>query len=294
MRDAPLDLQLLVLGVAQDAGHPQVGCDRACCAAAWADPNLRHRAACLGLFDPQTGQRWLVEATPDLPAQLRALDAACPRRGAAPGLDGLLLTHAHIGHYTGLMYLGREALGAAAVPVWAMPRMRAFLRQHGPWAQLVALGNIALRDLAEGAPVALSARLTVTAHAVPHRDEYSETVGLVLEGPQKRAFFLPDIDKWERWARPVESVIAEVDLAFLDGTFFDAGELPGRAAAEIPHPFVAESLARLGALPARLRERVCFIHLNHSNPLLDPDSAASQQVREAGFRVAVEGARFSL
>eukprot|EP00957_Ditylum_brightwellii_P156501 11911053-Ditylum_brightwellii.AAC.1 len=63
--------------------------------------------------------------------------------------DGIFLTHAHIGHYTGLMYLGREALGAVDVPVYAMPRMRSFLKNNGPWSQLVSLGNINIQNLEE-------------------------------------------------------------------------------------------------------------------------------------------------
>lgn len=155
--------------------------------------------------------------------------------------------------------------------------------------ELVVLGNLAPRPLQDGVETALTPSLSVTPLIVPHRDEFSETVGFVFRGPRRRALFLPDIDKWERWERTIESVLEEVDLAFLDGTFYDERELPGRAMAEIPHPFVVESLERLGSLPAALRERVRFIHLNHTNPLLDPDSLASRQLHAAGFRVAAEG-----
>ncbi len=274
---------VVVLGVAQDAGHPQAGCDRACCAAAWAGAG--HAVVSLGIVDPATGQHWLLDASPDLPAQEHALPGA---------LAGVLLTHAHMGHYTGLLHLGREAMGARSVPVWAMPRMAALLRNEAPWSQLVALDNIALRALSAGTPVALAPGLRVTPLLVPHRDELSETVGFVVEGPGRAVLYLPDIDKWERWDTPVEQWIARVDVALLDGTFYDGAELPGRDMSEIPHPFIVESLARFAPLPAAQRDRVRFLHLNHSNPLLQPAGPAREAVEAAGLHVAAEGERHPL
>ena len=119
----------------------------------------------------------------------------------------MLLTHAHIGHYTGLMYLGREALGASAVPVYATPRMAAFLRGNGPWSLLVTQGHIDLREIAPGQPLALTPRLTVTALTVPHRDELSDTVGFRVQGPSRTLLYVPDIDKWEKWDRRLEDEV---------------------------------------------------------------------------------------
>jgi pyrroloquinoline quinone biosynthesis protein B len=283
----------VVLGVAQDAGYPQAGCLKACCQPAWDDPGLRRHPASLGIIDPATGERWLIDATPDLPEQLRALDALVPaRRGDAP--DGVLLTHAHIGHYTGLVHLGREVMGAEAVPLWVMPRMAGFLRENGPWSQLVQADNVRLVELVEDTPVQLNARLRVTPLRVPHRDEYSETVGYRVEGPGGSLLWLPDIDKWERWPRSVEAVIASVDVAFVDGTFFDGDELPGRDMAEIPHPFIRESLTRFAALAPAERSKVRFIHLNHSNPALQKQSEARVAVEAAGLAVAEQGERVAL
>lgn len=281
---------LVVLGVAQDGGHPQAGCRASCCAAAWEDRGLGHLVASLGLLDPEAGQAWLLDASPDLPEQLHRL------LGALPGgrLGGVLLTHAHMGHYTGLLHLGREVMGARQVPVWAMPRMRRFLQDNGPWELMVRLENVDLRPLEDQVAVTLSPRLTVTPTAVPHRDEYSETVGFIVRGPSRSALYLPDIDKWERWSTPVEAVLEGVDLAFVDGTFYGPDELPGRAMSEVPHPFIVESLARLAALPAREREKVRFIHLNHSNPAIRAGSDARREIEAAGLRVADEGERFSL
>jgi pyrroloquinoline quinone biosynthesis protein B len=289
----PTEPYLVVLGTAQDGGYPQAGCQRECCASAWRDPSQRCGPACVAVVDPATRERWLFDATPDFPQQLRALDELMPP-SSAPGLAGLLLTHAHIGHYTGLMHLGREAIGARQVPVYAMPRMREFLSRNGPWDQLVRLENIELRGMRADAPVALNHRLTATPILVPHRDEYSETVGFRIEGPGRSVLYIPDIDKWERWERPIEQLIAEANVAYLDGTFFAEGEIPGRSMADIPHPFIEESMKRFEALPPAERAKIRFIHMNHTNPALRPDSAARRQIERAGFRVAVIGERIGL
>jgi pyrroloquinoline quinone biosynthesis protein B len=269
----------LVLGIAQDGGYPQAGCNRPDCVAAWRDPKLRRRVASLAIVDPQSHQRWIIDATPDFPSQLRTLEEAAPGT-----LDGILLTHAHIGHYLGLAQLGREVLGSKGVRVYAMPRMREFLSKNGPWDQLVRLNNIDLQPLEDGRELALNERIAVTPLRVPHRDEYSETVGFLVRGPSRTILWLPDIDKWEKWQTPLESVLERVDAAYLDGTFYDVDELPGRNMNEIPHPFIVETLARLAASP--LRARVRFIHLNQSNPLL--------RERKPGIVVAAEGEREGL
>jgi len=282
----------LVLGIAQDGGYPQAGTKED---APWDDPAARRLVASLAVVDPASGERWLVDATPDFPLQLHRLDRAAPVASTSDpstaGLSGILLTHAHVGHYAGLIHLGREAMGARGVPVHAMPRMAAFLRANGPWELLVRLGNVELRPLAADTPVRLNDRLTVTPLLVPHRDEYSETVAFRIAGPRRTILWLPDIDKWERWDRRLEEVIAGVDTAYVDGTFFADGEVPGRSMAEIPHPFVRETLARLAALPAAERAKVRFVHLNRSNPLVRGDAAALAEVVAAGMAVAAEGER---
>jgi pyrroloquinoline quinone biosynthesis protein B len=277
----------VVLGTAQDGGYPQAGCRREDCARLFDGEGQKQLVASLGIVDPTTDERWLIDATPDFPQQLHDLErvAGAPR-GGAPVLDGILLTHAHIGHYLGLAHLGREVLGTRNVPVYAMPRMRAFLENNGPWSQLVALGNIELRALEAGTPVALNARLTATPLIVPHRDEFSETAGYIIRGPSYAILWLPDIDKWEKWQMQIEDVAASVDVAFVDATFYSASELPGRDLREIPHPTVEETMKRFEG--SRLRTRIRLIHLNQSNPLLR-DATLRRRTMGRGFRVARQG-----
>ena len=290
-------VNLVVLGVAQDGGFPHTGCHRDCCADAWHDPRLRQPVVAFGLVDFEHQQRWMIEATPDFPTQLYDLDQhswAVNRSDDRPLLDGIFVTHAHIGHYTGLMFLGREVLGASQVRVYAMPRMQKFLHENGPWSQLVRLENIQLKTVAADKATKLNRRLKVTPLLVPHRDEYSETVGFLIEGPARKALLLPDIDKWTRWDRKIEELIAKVDLAFVDGTFYDGEELPNRNMAEIPHPFIVESMARFADLPKEQKTKVHFIHFNHTNPVMDPNSAASRTIEKAGYQLARRGQVFPL
>jgi pyrroloquinoline quinone biosynthesis protein B len=275
----------MVLGIAQDGGIPQAGCRKSCCTSG------RHeRVASLAIVDPGSHRWWLIDATPDFPSQLAAMAAEAP----ACSLAGIFLTHAHIGHYTGLMHLGREAMGTHGMPVWAMPRMRDFLTANGPWAQLVTLANIELRPLAADSTIALGDSLRVTPFRVPHRDEYSETVGFRIDGPRGAVVYLPDIDKWERWDRRIEDVTAGASAAYLDGTFFDAAELPGRDLREIPHPFIVESLSRFASLTAAERTRIRFIHLNHTNRAGIAGTAERKRVEAAGCGVAAAGERTAL
>jgi len=284
---------LVVLGIAQDGGVPQTGAKDH---AGWSDPAVRRLVACLGLVDPDSGERWLFEATPDFPEQLQRLDRVAPVE-EKPGLAGVFLTHGHMGHYTGLMHLGHESLGSRGVPVFAMPRMREYLRDNGPWSQLVAKENIVLRGLEDGVAVRLNKRLTVTAFLVPHRQEFTEVVGFRIDGPDRSVLFIPDIDSWTEWDEQgtrIEDVIRDVDVAYLDATFYANGEIPGRDMSGFPHPFIVHSMERFAPLPAEEKAKVRFIHLNHTNPALWPDSEASATIRKRGFRVAEEGERVSL
>ena len=284
----------VLLGVAQDAGHPQPGCYQPCCQQAWDDPTLRHRACSLAIVDPQSGERWLIDATPDFPEQLHALDQISPPKGSSPDLAGILITHAHIGHFTGLMYLGREVMGADAVPVYAMPRMAKFIENSGPWDLLCRLKNIELSALEDEERVQLNERLSIRPFLVPHRAEYTETIGVVISGPRRSVLYLPDIDRWPNAPPSIESRIAAADRAYLDGTFFDTSELPKRPLGEIPHPMVADSLERFAALSLTDREKIRFFHLNHTNPLLREAGPARERVENAGHHVAQRGERFTL
>ncbi|NQZ10501.1 MAG: pyrroloquinoline quinone biosynthesis protein PqqB [Algicola sp.] len=286
------NVELVVLGNAQDAGYPQLNCYKPHCMPGWQDVTKRRLATALGLIDHQAKQKFLFEATPDIKEQFYRLHLLAPDTDYK--LSGIMLTHGHMGHYTGLMHLGREAAGGKGIPVYAMPRMEKYLSTNGPWSQLVKLNNIAIKGLTDKKPVALNKNITITPLQVPHRDEYTETVGYHIAGPNKSALFIPDIDKWQKWSTNIKDLIKQVDYALLDATFFSNGELPNRDMSEVPHPFVEESMKLFAGLSAKDKQKVIFIHFNHTNPLLQKGSAAQQQVTAAGFRYAEEGLRLGL
>jgi pyrroloquinoline quinone biosynthesis protein B len=285
-------VSLLVLGVAQDAGYPQLNCYQAHCQAGWDDAKNKKYATSLALIDETNKTKYLFEATPDIREQMYQLHQVAPDREYQ--LEGIFLTHGHMGHYTGLMHLGREAAGTKNVPVYVMPRFKAFLQDNGPWSQLVTLENIKLMDLVNGQAEKLTPQLNVKPILVPHRDEFTETVGYYIIGPNKTALFIPDIDKWQKWDRDIVEEIKKVDYALLDATFFANGEIPNRDMSEIPHPFVEESMGIFKDLSIEDKAKVIFIHFNHTNPLLNLDSESAKQVKANGFQVAFRGMKINL
>ena len=275
---------LVVLGTIQDAGSPQIGCQEACCQDLFDHPDPNRMRTSLGLVDPISGKSYLFEATPDIGRQLHLLQKYSRVRSHIP--SGVFLTHAHIGHYSGLQFLGKEAINADKTPVYSMPRMSDYLSTNGPWEQLLTNQNIELRSLQADTVVQLSADLSVTPFLVPHRDEYSETVGYLIQGPEKSALFIPDIDKWDRWDRAITELIQQVDVAYLDATFYHGQEIAIRDISQIPHPFIEESMALFRDLSPEDRSKVNFIHFNHTNPVLLPNSIQYQTVLDNGFNIA--------
>jgi pyrroloquinoline quinone biosynthesis protein B len=276
---------IIVLGTVQDAGSPHIACKKECCKDLFQNPDKNRKVVSLGVIDPENHKKYLFEATPDITEQIKLLKNYTPGESKETP-DGIFLTHAHIGHYAGLMYLGKEAMNAEKIPVFAMPRMKTFLTNNGPWSQLVSTENISLSALKDQTAVALTSNLKVIPFSVPHRDEYSETVGFKITGPNKTALFIPDIDKWEKWETNIINEIAMVDYVFIDATFFDADEINNRDISEIPHPFVIESMSLFNQLSISEKDKIYFIHFNHTNPALSATSSQSEQILKNGFHIA--------
>jgi pyrroloquinoline quinone biosynthesis protein B len=276
---------LVVLGTAQDAGKPQIGCQKSCC------KNLKDRflVSSLGVTDTKNKKNYLFDATPDITAQFDRLS----KINGVTSIDGIFLTHAHSGHYTGLMYVGKEGLNASKIPVYTMPRFINYLRSNGPWSQLVTLGNIDLKPLQSESPIRLDSALIVIPIVVPHRDEFSETVGFKIIGAKKSALYIPDIDKWKLWEKKIVSEVKAVDFAFIDGTFYEDGEI-NRPIHEVPHPFISETISLFKNEPLSVKQKIYFIHLNHTNPAHNKTSKQRIALEKQGFHFAILGAQFVL
>ncbi len=278
-----------VLGISQDGGYPHMGCQRKCCAMAWANDSMKRTVVCLALVDPMSKKWWLFEATPDIKEQLHYFETLT--HGQYRFLpDGIFVTHAHIGHYTGLMELGREVMSAKDVPVYCLPKMATFLESNGPWSQLVKLNNIMLHPMHADSAIYLTDKISVAAFTVPHRDEYSETAGFKIGTGGKKYLFIPDINKWDKWDRNIVDEVKAIDVALVDATFYEEGELPGRNISEVPHPFVSETMKLFEHEDAATKAKIHFIHFNHTNPLLW-DAGKRDEVRKTGFNIAVQGGK---
>lgn len=277
--------RLSILGTAQDAGMPQPNCFCENCKKAINDPAFKRSASSLAIIDEQ---KWhLIDATPDIKEQIIKLQVTYQLQGKL--MDSIFLTHAHLGHYPGLLFLGREAINSLNVPVYAGDKMKELLENQAPWNLLTNLGNIQIKSLKNKQVIQLSHSVTIKAIDVPHRNEFSETFAFIIQGPRKKVLYIPDIDQWDDWDVDIHEIAQTVDVCLLDGTFYSAKELEhiGRDFKEIPHPLMTETIDRLGDLIDQID--IYFIHLNHSNPALDPFGEVRKAIVERGFNIAEDG-----
>ncbi len=282
---------ITILGTAQDGGFPHIGCQKKCCDDFYKGISPKQKVVSLGLIDREAQQKFLFEATPDISTQLADLENNHFKTNTI--INGVFITHAHIGHYAGLLYFGKEALGKKDTRVYAMPKMKGFLENNGPWSQLVTDQNIVFSDLKKDTVIQLNHSLKVTPFLVPHRDEFSETVGYKIEGKNKSALFIPDINKWSLWEKNIVEEVKKVDYAFLDATFFKEGEI-NRPMSEVPHPFIVETVDLFKNESLTTKNKVIFIHFNHTNPALQPNSKERNELTLLGYKFATEGERFEL
>lgn len=288
---------VIVLGVAQDGGYPHLGCKKECCNKAWKNDSLKRFVVSLALVDPASKKWWLFEATPGMKEQLQSFKTLT--KDEYPYLpDGIFLTHAHIGHYTGLMQLGREVMNTKEVPVYVLPKMKNYLETNGPWSQLVTLKNISPKKLSIDSVLQLTSNIAIETFTVPHRDEFSETAGFRMSIlgksrniEEKSYLFIPDIDKWQKWSKSIIELVKKSDIAFLDATFNSINELQNRKMEEVPHPFVIETMDLFKSETKETKAKLYFIHFNHTNSIMW-DKTAKQKVLEHGFKLAEQDATY--
>jgi pyrroloquinoline quinone biosynthesis protein B len=281
---------IYILGNTQDAGLPHIGCQHPFCEDSF-NVYEEHYTTSIAVVNSDLKKYILFEATPDITFQLNNLKKNIFDEFLLP--ESIYITHAHIGHYTGLMYFGREALGAKDLMVRVLPRMSNFLQNNGPWSQLVDINNIKIKEINFGSSTKELTNIYITPFQVPHRDEYSETAGYIIKGKNKKALFIPDIDKWEKWDRDLSQLAKEFDFLLIDATFYDSKEI-NRDISDIPHPLVTETIDLLSRLNIENRSKVYFIHMNHTNMMLDPNSKLSKLVKSKGFNIARLGQKLYL
>ena len=281
---------IYVLGNVQDAGLPHIGCESKICLDAF-NEKKQYYVTSIALIDKENHEYSLFDVTPNITEQLLMINKDVFNQFILP--KNIFITHAHIGHYTGLMYFGREALGSKGIKVNVLPRMYDFISNNGPWSQLVKLGNISLNEINFRDNIEINPHLSIIPIQVPHRDEFSETSAFLIKGSNKTALFLPDIDKWSKWSISLIEILENVDYAFIDASFYTNDEI-NRNIDEIPHPLVIETMDLLDELPSYQKDKVHFIHMNHTNQMLDPNSDITRNVLNKGFNIARLGQKFYL
>jgi len=263
-----------VLGRAQDGGIPHFGCTRGCCKGKIEYP------ACIGIYDSVNNKRVLIEATPDIANQVALFDDLTERKRGERVFDAILITHAHIGHYAGLLHLGKEAGSTKSIPTYVSARMSSFIESNSPWSQLVIDNNIELKHVESKTPFEPIEGLTVEPITVKHREDFSDTFAFRITGEEKTVLFAPDLDSLEG----IEPLLDGVDVAYLDGTFYDEDELPNRNISQVPHPLIKRSMKTLESFAAEHPDVIRFIHFNHSNPALH-DKQIQEAIKHAGFGI---------
>lgn len=295
------DVRAVLLGVAQDGGRPHPGCRRPCCLRALSEPERVRHPTVLAAQDADGGLH-LIDCSRAFVWQwdllLRSLERTDP--AAPPAPTSVTLTHAHLGHVDGLGLLGTEALDARDIRLHVSGPMAELIAATPAWRELVERGCLRPAAYRSGEAVQLGRGLRMTPIQVPHRDERADTHAILLAGPERRLLHLPDHDTWRQTlaahrAASVRQWLAslEVDIALLDGTFLDDNELPAARQRAVPHPAVSETVHRLGPREPTDPE-VVFIHLNHTNPLLDDDDPAHRLLTEHGHAAGRAGQTWRL
>lgn len=294
---------VVVLGTAQDAGVPQLGCNCTNCRRVISNQRFRRLVSSLGIFNPTTGKSYIIDATPNLTEQvglLNKIKSKYPNRrnnsiiniGESNefGLSGVFLTHAHIGHYLGLVQLGKEALCAHKIPVYATSSMIKFLNANSPFNDLIINENIISKEIKQNKKCLINQSLSLTPFSVQHRHEHSDTVGFSISGSKKELLYIPDMDVL---SQDILYRISNADIAIIDGTFYDKSELgPRRDIQEVSHPTIKESMQALRTFTKETR--IYYTHFNHTNPVLDSKSEAVNEIKANGLKLVYKGQAFKI
>ena len=283
--------EILILGTAQDGGYPHVGCTNICCEDAWQDSSFKKYIASIALVDHMYKKYFIIDITPDFGKQLQLLYKTYSKKYQ---LSGIFLTHAHVGHYTGLYTLGLEMMNTNKIPVYAMPKLMDFLQTNSSTKFLFSNNNIVANKLCDKKKISIFEDFSVTPFLVPHRNELSETVGYNIKSNLKSIIYIPDIDSWELWDENIIDVIKNNDILFLDGTFYNKEELQGRDIEKVPHPLVIHSMELFKNLSKENKNKIYFTHLNHTNNLLRNNSEEYREILEKNFNILSDRQIFKL
>jgi pyrroloquinoline quinone biosynthesis protein B len=293
-------LTAIVLGSAAGGGFPQWNCRCAVCELAWAgDPRVRPRTQA-SLAVSANDEDWiLVNASPDLPEQVRRASALHPRGGTRGSpIKALLLTGAEIDQVTGLLSLReREPFalyaGASALSIIEGNSMFGVLPPE----------VVTRRTVISGQPYPLPGNLQAEFFAVPGKaplydeaddpqmmSETAGTMGVELCAGGARLAYVPGA---AAVTADMRQRLTRADVVLFDGTLFrddemiatKTGSKTGRRMGHMPIDGAGGSLEAL----AGLRARRIFVHINNTNPILVEGSPERAHVTRRGWEVAEDG-----
>ncbi|UJR15133.1 hypothetical protein I4U23_002098 [Adineta vaga] len=286
--------EILLLGIAQDGGMPQIRCQCKNCSSVHQGILPQQYTVSLAIINQTTNQVWLIDCSPDFRNQYTMLQKHFGLDKSFT-LEGIFLTHLHMGHYTGLFQFGRETMDWKGLKIYGTESVCQFFQTNQPWSTYIQIGNFVLNPLVPQTEIQLSSDLFLKSQLIPHRAEFSDAVGYFIRGSLRTFFFCPDVDSWDRgWLNengllPLD-IVQSVDQAFLDATFFSADELPNRKIDEIPHPTVMQTLEKFRGF----EHKITLIHLNHSNPLYDLQSKQREHCQQAGINIGIQGTVYKI
>ena len=288
-----------VLGSAAGGGFPQWNCGCPCCRAVreGSRPCLPRTQSSIAISADHE-QWFLVNASPDVRAQLEASPALLPAAGRATPLQGVLLTDAELDHALGLLLL-REA---ESLELHATAAVHETLRtDNSLLATLQAYCPVKWREVVPGEDVALGNGLSYRAFDVPttKRSRFGPDRGpgrvvgyrFTDERSGRAAVCLPGV---QEITGQVREQLRDCTGLFIDGTCFSDDEMPrlglasktSREMGHLPMSGPGGSLEQLAELPI---ERKIYVHLNNTNPVLLDDSPERWEVERLGFEIATDG-----
>ena len=297
-------MRVRVLGSAAGGGFPQWNCGCGNCALARAGdarvkPRTQDSIAFAAGGSDGAGASWnVVNASPDIRAQIEANAVLHPRAARHTPIRSILLTNGDLDHVLGLFSL-RES---TPLVIWATDAVRAGLEERNAMMRTLHRfpEQITWKRLELGKSVELGDGTSVEARPVGGKAPVHLT-GLAPSTPEDNvALWVRDGSRLVVYAAAcasldgLEAAFDDADVLFLDGTFWSSDELVAaglsRARAEdmahLPVGGERGSIARLAASRAR---RKIFTHVNNSNPILVEGSPEHRAVTAAGWEVAWDG-----
>lgn len=291
-------LSAIVLGSAAGGAFPQWNCRCPVCALAWAgDSRVRPRTQTSLAVSAGDGHWTLINASPDLPSQIRATPALHPR-GALRGspIDAVVLTGAEIDQIAGLLSL-RES---SAFTLYATPASHAAVAANAMYG---AMAMMARRAVNPGERFMLTGGIEATLFMVPGKlplylegqapeldTESAANVGVELQREGACMVFVPGT---AAVTPAMRERFARADVVLFDGTLFtddemirmQTGQKTGRRMGHMQIDGDRGSLQALAGLSAR---RI-FVHINNTNPVLIDGSAERRKIENAGWQLAEDG-----